>query len=232
MKRYILFTLLIVSLLSNNIEAQVFANKLNIYLSGGLNKTIGNTEINDNNFITPALLNNYKTGTNYNLKGTYKLYPFFSVGMQLKQTNFTEWENSKDSTLYKNSNSKITTFAPVIKVQTPYKESGFFNRFALYAELKPTLGNIKLELDKPINSIINSSGNEIEPILSSTDFIYGVGASVGVEMNISNRIGLFSDFSIDFHKVDAELFNEKKFLYTSINLGVIIKLFTEKSFYY
>jgi len=224
--------IIIIFLFSANpvVYSQLIESKLNIYLSAGTNTSYGNQDVTEGNYITPSLFANFEKGNNFSFTGTYQLKPFFSIGLQIKNTNFSNWFYDDKVYLYQNSSSRIKSFGPVIKIHSKIKDEGFFNRFSAALSLVPTINNVNVNLEKSIFDI--QPVNPADDLLNSVITSFGAEIHGVIEYSITQHFGVFIDGGFGYNGLDGTLYSDKRLISSNLNLGFSIKLMKNKHYYY
>ena len=232
-KRYlILLTFIISSGFVKPVFAQFVDNKLNLYVSYGLDKTFGSKSVNENSFIIPSLFANYKAAGIFTTKCLYDISPRVSLGLKYKYNKFNTWDSEQTNIyLFDNSLSVISSFAPVIQIGTKFKESGIYNKVSLSASLAPSYNLINVNLDESsfynVNEGLFSDFNE--QLLQSKNNSIGLDIHLQIEYAISQQLGFYFESGLTILKpVNSILYIDKMIYSIDVNVGLIIKMVIDK----
>jgi hypothetical protein len=215
---------------SSTCSAQFIDNKLIILFSYKNNLMLGNSFINDKGFVFPSLYANMNNSNSFSIKGLYKYKRNISIGAGLDINSYYNWNlNGYDD--YLNSHVNSIEFYPVFQINSSYKTAGLLNRLKLFVQIGPNFGYSFLTLQKSLFDI-QSDSLKISGPLNSRDFLWGFEFSGGFEFILSNNIGFFSEFGSKNYWVNSKLFNDTKFAYSFIEVGLYIRLKHDHHLYY
>ena len=227
MRKILICIIIVLNVLESN--AQFIKNDLNLSFSFKTGSFQGKGLLNDNNFITPSMFSNMRSLQGLSLKGMYSLN-YFNVGMNFSALNAENW-SYLDNSKYIGSQVDIYTINPTIQIHNKFVETGVLNRIRVFFEIAPTFGFSNLTLVNPIFEIQSKSGIVSSP-MKSTDLFFGFNGSAGFEFSISRIVGVFFSYSFQHNWVRSDLFQDKNFSSTLLDLGLFIKLKKDKRYFY
>ena len=214
----------------NSSFAQLAEKNLNIYGSYNTGQFLGKDMSDGNSFIFPNLYSNMSELNGYSLKATFKLFSFFSFGLEVGEMTGNNW-SLENSDLYKESNVKLQSVSPVFQIHSQFNETGIFNRLIIYGEVAPVFGQSKLHLKLPVFEIRDENGSEIK-FMESTDNYFGMKVGTGVYFAFSKAVGFNLSYSIQQSFISSALYNEEKFLFGQLSIGLYFRLFYDKRYVY
>ncbi len=228
MKRsFFLIILIAWSIISN---AQLISNKYNIYLSYSVGSFSGAETINEVNYITPSLYTNYNELTGFSVKGLINSEEYLSYGINYDYQSAYEWISSNYFD-FENSETHLHSITLLIRVHNKFKENGLSNKLLLFFECGPTIGFSNLVLSKSLFEILPYENNSTPP-MSDNNFITGLKGILGLEYSFTQNVGFFYGYSYNMNWVSSKLYNDKSFMNSLINIGLVVKLNKNKYFYY
>jgi hypothetical protein len=229
MKRILILLLL---LLSFGAKAQFIESKLNIYLSSNhyLNSA-GAHFIEKEGFISPSLFQNMETIRSFSAKGLYAHSSFLSLGVGVDATNYSNWVVN-NYTHYTGSSIRELVVYPTLQFHPKRKELGFLNRFKPNVQFSPLLGMARADFPQPAFLVVSEPKPDLSPILSSSDFLFGIKTSLGVEMIINRFVGLTANYGIKNVWLSPDIYQDKWVFQAVLDGGVYIRFNKNKRFYY
>jgi hypothetical protein len=211
-------------------HAQVIDNKFNVYFEYNSGGFIGSEMIDEDNFIYPSLYANYKNLNGYATKGLVKIGSICSIGLEGDYFKASNWElyGYED---YTNSTTIQYSFSPKVQIHTPFKETGLFNRIRAIIEIGPVAGISELNLANPLFDV------EMEDIsfpsaMKTTDQYYGIKGSAGLELNISNSLGLYATYTRQYYRIGSKFYQDKNSSSYWFDLGIFLRLNKNKRLFY
>lgn len=214
-----------------SLNGQILNNRLDFKMSAGKCNTTGNAMISEKGFIIPALYSNYNKVNKFAAELIYRPGNLFSFGASIHKVMLENWQN-EGFFLYSNATSNVLLFGPTIQIHTGYSDSGVFNRLKVYFELSVLIGTSELDLESPVSYPYSDTGDELPGVLGIKNFTGGLEAKTGVELILTNNLGLFSSYGYSVNAVKSSLYSDRTFSYTSMNFGFFFRLFHDKHFYY
>lgn len=229
MKRKILLIWLLVILFSNSLCAQFIDNKVDVKIAFGITFPLGNKMVNEENFITPSLFKGYDNSYFYSIEGIYNYHENYSFGVVWNKFSFTNWTNN-ESELFSKSSSEISSFGPMIKFHTKFKQTGMLNKFELFTTLSPYIAFIKSNLyQEALFSSEPSVGSN--PILESTYSSFGGKVSLGASYSLSQNIGFNLEIGGSYTSLNSQFYNDKGIFQINVGAGIIFKLLRNRRYY-
>ena len=218
--------------LSVGAKAQFIDNKLDLYFSVNHYLNSGNTHLLEKeDFIVPSLFGNMKTIHSFSVKGLYAYRPFISVGVGLEVTKYSGWA-ADNYDHYKGSSIREVVIAPVVQFHPERRDVGFLNRFKPNIQLSPLIGLAQVDFLQPPFQVISSPKPDMSSLLSSSDVLFGLKASLGIEMIVNRFIGFTANGGIRNSWVSSVLYQDKWILQPVVDAGLYVRLFKNKRFYY
>jgi hypothetical protein len=211
-------------------NAQLIDNRIDLSLGVGYISFFGDRKIKEDNFISPSLYPNYSDLRELSFKVLVKQNKLYSLGLSLNSLDASGWKNS-GSSLYDNSKIKQVGLSPVMQIHTKFTEIGVFNRIKIFLEIAPTIGLSELALSNQLFDIQDQNGSVPQP-MDSRDLFYGIKSNVGFELSLTRAFGLYFSYSIQQNWVKSKLYNDSKFSYSNLGLGLVVRLEKNKRFYY
>jgi hypothetical protein len=228
MKKTILPFLL--ALFCSSLGAQFLNNKMDLYVGTTFVSFHGREALNEDNFIYPSLFPNFCSPIGVFFKGMYKIGSVISIGVGADFVNSSDWE-SQHFNEYVNSKISLYSVYPAFQFHNRFYETGLLNRLVFNIEITPIIGMSELKLKHSIFDIQNNYGNVSEP-MNSNDIYYGLGGSTGMTLAITNFIGFYINYSIQYNRIKSPLYSDKHFTSSRIGLGFIFRLKNNKRYYY
>jgi hypothetical protein len=222
--------IIIAALLSHLCHSQLIDNKLDISAGYGTGSFIGSETIADGSFIYPSFYNNFQDLTWFSLKGLVKKNEIVSFGSEIEYLSASDW-SLNNYELYDDSKVNFILLAPVIQFHSRFKETGFRNRVKVYFEAGPKAGVANIGLTNPVVTIQSYEFPVTQP-LKSTDFIFGMGESIGFELAINQLIGINVTYSVDQIHVKSKLYNDSHYFSSRFGCGLVVKLMKDKRYFY
>jgi hypothetical protein len=221
--------ILFLALSHSMVYGQLINNRLNFCLSAGISPVMGSETVNENDYITPSLFVNFEKGSNLKLRATYQLFSIISVGIQLKSTNFSDWNNGDSLSLYRGAQSKVHSLGAVLRIASKPKNTGFFNRFSASLCFVPTFNQVHVTFDQQLFTI---PGGTSEDLFNSDISSLGADCSLNLEYSISQGIGVFAEGGISYIPLKSQLYADTRLLSVNANLGIFFKFMKDKHFNY
>lgn len=210
--------------------SQLIDNKINVYFGYNLASFSGQKVLNEKGFISPSLFSNYHSATGESIKGLMKLNQYCSIGLGLDVLSASRWENPLYND-YNGSTINLYAISPTINIHTKLKGTGIANRFKLFTELAPSIGQSNVKLSKSIFDLQSQSSRNTPPNSSNDTFI-GAKWSAGLEVAINQFAGVFYTFSMQQNFINSKLYNDNHFFCTKMDFGLFLKFKKEKRYFY
>ena len=210
--------------------SQLIDNKLNIYFGYSTASFSGQKVLNESGFISPSLFPNYQSAAGESIKALMNLNRYCSVGLGLDVLSATRWENQLYND-YAGSTISLYTFSPTINIHTKFKGTGIANRFRLFAELAPSVGQSNIKLSKSIFDL-QTQGGKTYPPTTGNDIYFGAKVSSGMEAAINQFVGVFCAFSMQQDFINSKFYNDNHFFCTKMDFGLFLKFKKEKRYFY
>lgn len=210
--------------------SQLTDNRINVFIGCRTGIFTGQEFARDGSFISPSLFSNQGNLTGISIKTVIKLNDYFSIGAGGDQSGASGWSNA-GSSLYDGSRLNLYSLFPLFQIHSGYRETGIMNRVRIFAEVAPSLGIAELILENPLFEIQGEAG-AVDPVLSSTDPIYGFRVATGMELSITRTFGVWLTGSFNRNLIKSVLSSDDSFSYLDIGLGLIVRLANDKRFYY
>jgi hypothetical protein len=226
----ILLAIFLFGLPGLSLKAQLAQKNLNLNASFNIGNFTGKEMSDNNGFIYPNLYSNLTKLNGYSFKATYKIHSLFSVGLEVGELRGTNW-GAENNNLYEGAEVNLKSISPVFQIHTRYNETGLYNRLKIYGEIAPVFGQSKLQLQKPIFEINNSTESE-NKFLETIDNYFGIKGSAGVEFAFSKVAGLNVSYSVQQNFISSALYNDEDFLYGQLSIGLYFRLFYDKRYAY
>lgn len=224
--------LLLLLFLSFGANAQLIGNKLNIYLSANFYlSSEGSYLVEEEGFLTPALFQNMRTIRSFSVTGLYTYRPFISLGMGIESANYSGWA-AENFDHYTGSSIRELVISPVVQFHPVQKDKGFLNRFKPNVQLSPLLGLAQVSFLQPPFQVVSSPKPDMSSLLSSSDVLFGIKASLGVEMIVNRFIGISANGGIRNSWVSSAIYQDKRIFQPVLDAGLYVRLFKNKRFYY
>ena len=228
MKKIILF--LIAGLFCYDSFAQQINNKINIYFGYSLVGFSGKKVLTEGDFISTSLYANYRDIKGPSFKGLIELNPICSLGLGFDVLSSSNWKY-QEYTDFVGSNMTQYSLSPVIQFHTKRKQTGITNRIRAYVEIAPHIGKSEVNLKKSYYDLEGNNGSLPSP-MNSNELFFGVKGATGLEMGISNFIGLYIAYSCQNNWITSRLSNDKQIFSSQIGGGIFLKLKKDKRFFY
>lgn len=229
MTRILLIIGLTISLGNFALKAQFIDNKIDLKVTYGIALPLGDEIINEENYITPSLFRGYGLSYYHQIEGIYNCRPNYGLGVSLTKFNFSNWTNS-DSELYANSSSYISSFGPVIKLHTTFKQTGPQNNFELFTTLSPYIAFIKSKINQEALFSIEPI-TELPPVIESTYSSFGGNISVGANYTIAQNIDVNLEIGGSYTKLNSQFYNDKSIVLFNVGAGIVFKFAKNRRYY-
>ena len=222
--------ILLISLSSLSLKAQIIDNKVDINLGYCIGKFGGDDLINEDGFISPALYSNYESTYNIRFKCIFIKMNYLNFGASIDYCKASDW-NMDLYSYYKDSESAMYSFSPLFQVHPKVVDYGFLNRVGFYLEVAPTIGISEVTVPEQLfdvefmNSLITIPDNE-------SDIFYGIKGTIGVNISINQSIGIFFESGAGYYRISPGLFVDTHFTNFNAGAGIMIKLVKNKRFFY
>jgi hypothetical protein len=213
-----------------SLGAQVLNNKMDLFVGTTYVSFHGSEALNEDNFIYPSLFSNYSSQKGVLFKGMYKLGSIICIGVGADFNSSSEWE-SESFNEYDNSKISLYSVYPAFQLHNRFYETGLLNRFVFNIEITPIIGLSELNLSQSVYDIQNNNGTVSQP-MNSKDFYYGLGGSTGMTLSLTNFIGFFVNYSIQYNRIKSPLYVDKEFTTSKVGLGFTFRLKNNKRYYY
>ena len=232
MKNKLILLCLVVLVLSrvHVCNAQLINNYINLYVEYLSGTIYGKNLIHEGNFSYPSLYGNLNSYNGYSGKILFKCHQNISIGANLAYCKASGWKYGTSSD-YSGSVIKIKSFFPSVQLHNKLSKPGLFNHCTLFAEIAPVFGIAKLSLPNNIFDIQTSNNNDFSTIKSNSP-IYGIANSIGVELSITQLIGLSVSYTYQFNKVKSIYYFDNHFTSSSVKIGLIFRLLKDKRYLY
>ena len=204
--------ILLLMLLPLPLKAQFIDNKFSLYAAYTRGNFSGEPEIRDNDFIMPSLFSNYSHHQGWQLKGLYKLHPWFSTGLCLSGRSSGNWQFPKPAPVimaFENHSLSQKSVGLVLRIHTAHVPQGVFNRLRFYFDLTPEGGSSR---------IYRKWHSE------ETSAFYGLSASAGIDININQLAGFYLAGSYYQSNIRGNYFLDKGFRGYMLQGGIFLKL--------
>jgi hypothetical protein len=221
---------LVIYLLAVPIYSQHLSNRLDISASYNTNILLGDKTFTDGNFSYPGLYGNMEAEPGLSIDMVYKIPGMVAFGFEYDAFKFIGWKY-QECTDYTGANGSIWRISPMVRIYSPWKESGFMNSFHVYFELAPVFGVSNLILINPVSNV-ESSESEFSPLLGSKNMYYGARESVGLEYDFNHYIGLGCFYSRGQNRVSSVLYNDTRFNLNQIGVKIYVRFFKDKRVFY
>lgn len=229
MKRILVLLGLISSFVHCDLMAQFINNKVDVDLSYGFTLPLGTESVSEQNYNTPSLFRGYSNGHYYSLAGIYNYHSNYSLGVTCNKISFTKWAQS-DSDLFTNSSSNISSFGPLIKLHTKFKQTGIQNKAQLFAIVSPYIAFIKSSLYQS-NIFSIEPVHETTPVIESAYSSYGVKINIGAKHTITQNIDFNIEIGGNYTNLESQFYNDKCIIWLNFGAGITFKLVRNKKFY-
>lgn len=223
---------LLLVFLSLGANAQFIGNKLNVYLS--TNQYLGSEGtqlVEEEGLLTPALFQNMESIRSFSVMGLYNYRPSISLGFGLDVTNYSAWA-AESFDHYTGSGIRELVISPVIQLHPEQKDKGFLNRFKPNIQFSPLLGLARVSFLQPPFQVVSSPKADMSSLLSSSDVLVGIKASLGIEVIINRFIGFSANGGIRNSWVSSAIYQDKRIFQPVVDAGLYVRLFKNKRFYY
>jgi hypothetical protein len=187
---------------------------------------LGNNSIADNEFILPSFYNNFNRGTSLTVGTSYKIHPFFSLGLEYNQMSFDDW-SFDESPLFIGSKANLMSLGPVFILHSSFKGKEVENRFKFFAQVTPLI--ILSENTFQTDFISVNSATEKELQLNGTS--WGLKISPGLMYSINQSLGIQIRNNLSFLKAEGAVFNDTGLLSISSEIGLVYKFNKDKMYY-
>ena len=224
-----LTAVLLLCLFYNGVSAQILHNNVNVH-SAYFNGTFTGEEVlSDNGFVMPSLFSNYEKSEGLLVSVSNRIYSFMCLGLTFMSYEASNWQY-KNLSDYRHSVSKKTFFAPQIKFNTPQARLGIRNRLSLFIGAAPGLGVSKLTLEYPLVAIQNQDSDYLPP-LSESNIYYGIKTTIGTNIILHPRIGVFLAYAQQHNRIKGSFFINNRFTTRHLEFGLLIRLAENKQIY-
>jgi opacity protein-like surface antigen len=224
-----LLTLALALVPSCTLLSQQIDNRLDVSLGYGIGKFTGNETVVEGVFQSPSLFSNFAQASALTGKVTYRVKPILSLGALMSRVQGRGW-NSSGHEDYKDARASLNTFSAIMKLHTRYSQIGRANIFRLFVEAGPSIGTVRVKLERPVFKVIDSE--ELDTPLSSSDASVGFTAGAGAHYTFHRKLGVYAGFSYQYYQTKSVLYNDASANCYLLGIGILYRLMTEKYFYY
>ena len=190
----------------------------------------GDEQIQEGSFKFPSFYNNLNTLKGYSLKALYKAHQNLSIGIEASLMNASDWKFN-NNIFYSESKVKMQSLAIPIQLHSKFSEYGIFNRSKFFIELSPVIGKSSFSSDKELFDTTGSNSNTSSPKLSFDQF-YGLIGTAGIEFSISQSLGFFISYSLQYNQVKSLVYNDEHVLFSQLKIGIFSKLSKDEKYLY
>ena len=228
MKKIIILIFSII--ISSACYSQFIDNKINIYFGNGFGMSHGKDYVQQENFIFPSIYNNFQNITNKSIKGIVTKNENISVGLGFDIFTASNWILANNN-YFTDSRINQYSISPILKYHNKFVAIGKFNIIKTYAEFNPKIGLSNFQIINPIVEV-KTGTEEIKTPITSNNLLLGLKTNVGVEIKITQDLGLYLEYSLNYGYAKSNLFLDKDYLNSQISFGLFLRLQRDKLYYY
>jgi hypothetical protein len=213
-------------------EAQLIANKLNVYAGASLHSMPSQETSTTGDFTMPSLYGNMQNGYSFSYRLSYRVLPFVSTGLGYTKSNFYNWQ-SASSVIFKGASSTTGSVSALIMLHTPFAKKGLFNRMRLTAHISPKWGRHQLQLVNTPFVFDNQSSDADLLRLSSDSYVSkGFESAIGLEFLLNRNLGMYGQYGFSQTYFNARFHNDTSFRYQFVEAGLFLRMLKNKRYYY
>ena len=212
------------------LHAQFVEGRITLYAGYSMGVYHGESLINEDDFITPALYPNFKGMNGWMLKALAGGNQYVRIGVGFDHARAHGWEY-REETDYQGSEVVMNSYSLIAQFRVRLARTGFLNHFSAFAELAPVMGTSKLSLSHPLFDI-DSEDDPADQPMETTDLFAGGRATVGLEFLFTNSLGFYLSCAYSYQWVDSKLYQDDRIRSTGLNVGFFARLMKDKRFYY
>lgn len=212
-------------------HSQVVSNKLDLFIGLQGSQMLGEEMIQEDGFITPALFPNMGSAKGFAIKGVFNLDNLFSLGAGLRQNHFENWSLAGYD-VYNTALVRTASLSVILGLQSPFKETGLFNRLRFSLQLAPVIGAWKFSTDVTPYMIYTDQNTVSDEAKESTGVLWGGDLSGGIDFMLSNDVGLYARLGYLQSRVSSKLYHDEKLSCLYYEGGLFFRLFKNKLFYF
>jgi hypothetical protein len=212
-------------------HAQLVPSKLDLFIGLHGSHMLGEEMIQEDGFITPALFPNMGSTKGFTVKGVFNLGNLFSLGAGLRQNHFENWSLAGYD-VYNTALVRTASLSVILGLQSPFKETGFFNRVRFSLQLAPLIGTSNFSTDITPYSIFIDPNTAVDGAKESKDLLWGADISGGLDLMLSNEVGVYARLGYQQSLVSSKLYHDDKISCLYYEGGVYFRLFKDKRFYF
>jgi len=219
--------ILLLILLSSNLFAQkqVLDNKLDLYFTVGRLNTSGPTTLTSGNVQSPSLFSNFAKARASQISAFYQLLPFSSLGVMAQKSKFSDWRAPGELSTYQYSSAKSWSVMPAVQFNTPFTDTGLFNRLELFVRVFGSISSMSTHFPKPSFGI---DGDRAEITSRVTSLGYGV--SPGLSVCVAGDLGFWMAYQLTHQSLNSKLYLDTALANRQLSCGLTLKLLTKKNF--
>lgn len=213
-----------------HIQARLIDNSLNVYVNYLSGRFYGSQTINKKSYITPSLYSNLKELTGFSIKGVKKQNAYLSYGLRYEFESAFDWTASNYSD-FNGAEIQLHSIAPIIQLHSKFSTIGVANRLKAFGELGPVVGVSRLSLTGILWDIRTDNDEVLFHPMRDSSIFWGIIGTGGLEYALSQSVGCFFSCSLSSNWVSSKFYSDSNFLFSSVNVGVFVKLSKNKLFY-
>lgn len=211
-------------------KAQLIDNKINVYAYYSSGIFHGKGQVHDGSFVFPSFYNNLNHIDGLSIKLLFNASPHISYGIKVSRSEASDWNYENDN-FYSDSRAEMRALAIPIQFHNKLSEYKLNSHFKFYTEIAPLIGVSSFSSTRELFQV-QKAENDITSPTASDDFYFGLNGSIGIESALSQSIGVFMSYSLEYNRIESSLYNDNHFSFSQFNVGIIVKRMKDKKFQY
>ena len=220
----------LILLMGVELHAQFTEGRINLYAGYSMGTYRGDSLINEDGFVTPALYPNFSGMNGWMVKALAGGNKYIRIGAGFDHVKARGWEYHEEID-YEGSEMVMNSYSLIAQFRTKLARAGILNRISVCAELAPVVGTARLTLSHPLVDI-ESEDDSAEQPMETSDLFAGGRVAAGFECLITNTFGFYISCSYNFQQVDSKLYHDDRIISPGLDAGFIVRLMNDKRYYY
>lgn len=212
------------------LHAQFIEGRINLYAGYSMGAYHGESLIDEDDFITPALYPNFRGMNGWMIKGLAGVNEYFRIGAGFDHVKALRWEYPEEMD-YEGSEVVMNGYSLIVQFRTRLARAGFLDHVSAFAELAPVVGTARLMLSNPLFDIEKNDDPAEQPMECSDLFTGGKG-SAGFEFSLTGSLGFYLYYSFSYLQVDSKLYHDDRIVSSQLNAGFFVRLLKNKRYFY
>jgi len=201
----------------------------------GFSYPLGPAMYREGDLETPSLLYNMDLGGSYSGEVQLYIHPLVSAGLGIGQAYFSSWKSPTGEAPPKYIDPRLlfVSIYPIVQFNSPFRAYGIWNRLQLGVQLRPTLNVMHTQTKLSMLDVRGATGRP-EGIFPRKETHAGPG--IQLYLRSAYAVNWLYGFSLkagaEFIRAPGLLYLEDWSRYLSVQLGIFLRLYQIKRYYY